>query len=344
MNPKKSSIIILLMLAVALFSACRYNINYGTVSMENILRKEDAKEYSVKKTNIPPISSIEITTRIADIELVKADDYYIEINYLYWEDEPQYKMTDKKLTFSDDKSMPNSYSINFDPKNIVRVYIPEDAQFDKIYLDSSSGNIELEGFKADNLKAKSSYGNIKLEACAATEANLKLSSGNSSITDFQTGELDYSNSYGNAKFKNINTGESKLSADISFDKLNISMSSGNAEFKNVFIKSLEISNSYGNIDCDGITADRFKAKLSSGNLNIDEADIRELDIDNSYGYVNLKLLGKESDYSYDLDTSYGKIKVNNISYDDRLLKDNDAAGSISADLSSGDISISFKDK
>lgn len=346
MNNKRNStvIIFLIMLTAALLSGCRYSIRYSSGSGNNFLKREDAKEYIVKKTAIQPISSIEINTRIADIELITADDYYIEIDYLYWDDEPRYKLEDGKLTFNDDKTMPNSYSLDFKLENVVRVYLPQDAQLDRIYLNSSSGNIKIEGFIAQSLKANSSYGNLTLKECAAARAVIKLASGNSTITDFQTGDLDYNNSYGHARFKNINIGDSKLPADISPDTLDISMSSGNADFDNVYINSLEIDNSYGNIDCDRITVDSFKAKLSSGNLNIEECEIRKLDISNSYGDVNIELLGKENDYSFDLDTSYGKIKVNNTSYDDHLVKDNDATGSISATLSSGNVTVTFRDK
>lgn len=340
---KNHMLLSLFLLSVSLLTACTYNISSGDGLM--ILSKESAKTFSIKKTAVEPIKAIDINTRISDVEIVKSDDYYVEIDYLYWKEEPVYTLTDGRLTFNDEKSFPKSYSINFNPKNIIKVFLPEDAPLDDISVNCSSGNVSISAFIADSLRVKNSYGNCKLADCAASKADIKLSSGDCTISDFQTGDLDIDNSYGNINLKNINTGGNKPAPDISFDKtdIEIDMSSGNANINNVYAKSLKINNSYGNIDCDTITADSFKARLSSGNLNIKDGDIKESDFKNSYGDIELKLTGNENDYSLDLDNSYGDIVVNGRKYEDNLKVIKKTERSIYADLSSGNIKIKFNE-
>jgi DUF4097 and DUF4098 domain-containing protein YvlB len=120
------------------------------------------------------------------------------------------------------------------------------------------------------------------------------------------------------------------------------MSSGEADINGLKTNSIDISNSYGNITCKNIIAEESDFELSSGNLDISDADLQKADINNSYGNVTLSLLGTESDYSLDLSTSYGRIKVGTKSYEESLNVDNGGTRDISARLSSGDIKIRFK--
>lgn len=330
----------LALLLAVLFCGCSRKVIMSGVG-SRLLKKEDAKNFKLEKSLIQPINTIEINTRIADIEIIQADDYYIEIDYLYWDSEPEYLLEGGKLTFDDDKSIPNSYSINFNPHNIVKLYLPKDASLDRVSLHNANGDVNISGFTAKNLKAHLSYGDLTMTNCAAVEATIKLSSGNSTITGFHVGELNYSNSYGDLKLTDVNIGESRLPAEFSFDRIDISMSSGDAKIDELYVKHLVINNSYGDIDCRGINSAKFNAKLSSGNLTVDKSDIKKLDLSNSYGDISLALAGSEKDYSMDLKTSYGKITVNSKKYDDKLTVDNDGDRSISASLSSGDLRVSF---
>jgi len=335
------SLLLSLMLAASL-CACKTEVNLDAGSGHRILKKEDAKKFNLEKASVQAIKKIEITTRIADIEIMQADDYYVEINYLYWDEEPAYKLENGKLTFNDEKSIPKSYSINFDPQNAIKVYLPENAPVDRISLHNSSGNVTLSGFLADNLKTSLSYGDLTMSDCAAVTAVIELSSGQSIISNFHVGELNYSNSYGDLSLSSVNIGESRLPEGVSFDKIDIRMSGGDTDIANVYVKGLKISNSYGNVNCRGISADSLDARLSSGYLNIETADLNDAVLANSYGDIRLELLGRMQDYSFDLDTSYGQIMVDGKIYDNHAVIDNDTDKNISASLSSGDMRVTFK--
>jgi DUF4097 and DUF4098 domain-containing protein YvlB len=325
-----------------LLTGCGFHYTIGFGNGGNYLDRDDAKEFKVEKSAVDPITSINIHTGMAEVELVKSDDFYVEIDYLYWEEEPEYSLDNGKLYFDDSDSFPNSYSINFSLNNTVKIYLPEASALEDLSIENSTGDVTLAGFVADDMDVTVSYGDLTLKDAAAAEADITLSSGRSRISDFQAGELNFRNSYGNADFTNINTGDALLPADVSYDSADITMSSGDVRITGMNIASVEIDNSYGNITCKDIIANDFRMELSSGNLNVDASDLKNVDIRNSYGDVTLNLSAPAEDYSLDLDTSYGDIKVDGKSYDEHLVLENAGAGEITAKLSSGDIKVTFK--
>lgn len=339
-NGKTMLFSLLTLISAALFCGCSRKIIFSGFG-SRLLKKEDAKNFKLDKTLIQPIDTVEINTRLADIEIIQADDYYIEISCLYWDSEPEYLLENGRLIFDDNNSIPNSYSISFNPHNIVKLYLPKDALLERVSLRCASGDVSISGLTAKKLKAYLSYGDLTMANTAAAEAEIKLSSGNSTISDIHVGDLDYSNSYGDLKLSDVNIGESRLPAEAGFDEIEISMSSGDAKIDELYSKDLVIKNSYGDIDCREVTADSFEAKLSSGDLTVDRSDIKNLDLSSSYGDISLELAGGENDYSLDLKTSYGNITVNGKKYDDKLTIYNDGDRSIFAGLSSGDLRIKF---
>jgi DUF4097 and DUF4098 domain-containing protein YvlB len=337
---KRVIAVLLILCAEVLFTGCgfRYIVNSST----NTLKRADGIDFTVEKANVEPITKIDINTGMAEVELIQSDNFYVEIDYLYWEEAPEYTLENGVLYFDDSDCFPNSYSINFNLDNTIKIYLPEATALTKLLIENSSGDVILEGFTAEDMNVRVSYGNFTLKEAAAAEAEITLSSGNSRMTDFQVGRLDFTNSYGNAKFTNINTGDAKLPDGVTYQEFKLNMSSGNVNINGLTSSSIGIRNSYGDVTCEEVIADEFDLDLSSGRLEVGNADLQDIDVTNSYGDVTLNLLGSEEDYSYDLSTSYGNINVGNKSYEDHLNKDNNGTRNVNADLSSGDVEINFQ--
>lgn len=305
------------------------------------MRLSEANEFTLEKTAVEPIKEINIDTRLADIEILPGDDYYVEIAYLYWEEEPLYSLKDGILTFDDKACIPESYSINFNLHNTIKVYLPKEALVNRIDADTSNGNIEARGFTANQAILRTSYGGLTVEDAAAVEAKLTLSSGSSKVKNFTAGELNYTNSYGEAEFTNINTGDIKLPEDASYESFQATLSSGSASISGMNFASVDITDSYGNITCEELTSEDAKISLSSGDLKIMKADIQKAELYNSYGDVSISLVGSEEDYLMDLSTSYGDITVGDDSFEGHLDRENGGTRALKADLSSGNIKVSF---
>jgi len=338
-------IALLLILSIgSMLTGCgmHYGFNLNFHNSTNVLKKEEAIEFTVEKAAVDPITSIDIDTRNAAIELIEAEDYFVEINYLYWEDEPSYSIEDGKLSFDDSDALPDNYSINFPLHNIIKIYMPKAALLNSLDIESSSGDVSLAGFTTEDMDVSLSYGDFTMEKASAKEADITLSSGRSTIADFQTDDLDFTNSYGNATFKHINTSETKSTAP-STDKLSITLSSGDVKLDGLNTGSLDLRNSYGDITCEEVTSDDFDVELSSGDLDISDSTFEDIDINDSYGDVTLALLGAPEDYSLDLSTSYGNIRVAGKNYDDsHVILNNDGSKDVHSNLSSGNIKVSFK--
>lgn len=337
---KRITMVLFLLAVGSLFTGCgfRYVSGWGS----HFLDRDDAMEFEVEKAVVEPITSIDINTKIADVQLIEADDFYVEIDYLYWDREPEYSIEDGKLYFDDSDALPDSYSINFNLNNIIKVYLPKETALSMLNIENSSGDVNIAGFVADDMNVTVSYGDLTVKEAAATDADITLSSGTSKISDFQAGELNFTNSYGNARFSNINTGEAVLPEGTDFESIDIEMSSGDVTLSGVNTASLEVTNSYGDIDCESLTADKFDMNLSSGNLDVKDSDLKDIDVRNSYGDVTLRLVGPDTDYSLDLDTSYGDISVDGKDYDERVTVDGNGSRSVTAELSSGDITVKYE--
>ena len=322
---------------LCVFSGC--GLSY--VVNSNSLDKNDAKEFLLEKKAIASLSQIDIDTRLADIELIPSDKYYVEIYYLYWNEKPDYYVKDGTLHFDDNKAFPHSYSLNFNPHNYIKVYLPEDAKLKEVELTNSSGDITAEGFTSDLLKLNDSYGDLSMENAAAYDATINLSSGSSSMKNISFGKLSYDNSYGDAKFININSKENSLPDNEKFEKFHCKMSSGDMTIKGLNSDSINLNNSYGDINCEKLSGSMLDANLSSGNFEISNSDLKNINVDNSYGGATFYLTGSIQDYNMDLGTSYGKIKVDGKSYKDHVTINNNSSKEINADLSSGDIDVKF---
>lgn len=326
-----------LLSVLCVFSGC--GISYMVNS--NSLDKKDAKEFILEKKAIASLSKIDIDTRLADIELIPSDKYCVEIYYLYWNDKPDYYVKDGILHFDDNKAFPHSYSLNFNPHNYIKVYLPENAKLKEVELNNSSGDITADGFTSDLLKLNDSYGDLSMDNAAAYDATINLSSGTSSMKNISFGKLSYDNSYGDAKFININGKENSLPDNQKFEKFHCEMSSGDMTIKGLNSDSIKLNNSYGDVNCDKLSGSQLDANLSSGDFEISNSDLKNINVDNSYGGAAFYLTGSLPDYNMDLGTSYGKIRIDGKSYKDHVTINNNSSKQIKANLSSGDIGVNF---
>lgn len=339
MSYNRKIFIFIIAVFMLIFTGCEIRYNYTST---HLLKEEDAKDFTVEKSIVEPIEEIDINVRIADVEILPADDYYVEIDYTYWKDEPKYSIKNGIFTFDDTNSFPQSYSVNFKLSNTIRIYLPEDILLKKLHANNSNGNISISSITSNNLNCVLSYGNLDLTMVTAAKANITLSCGNSMMEDTNIGILKYVNSYGMAEFININTEDIKLPNETSYESIKVTMSCGNCTIKGLKSPIVTLINSYGDITCDKISADEFNTNLSCGDLRLDESEVKVIDARSSYGNVSLSLIGKKDDYSLDIRTSFGDAILNGEKYDDELVVKNNSSNNITVNSSNGDINIDFK--
>lgn len=144
------------------------------------------------------------------------------------------------------------------------------------------------------------------------EGSIDVSSGDVSINRTKGEDLKLTSSSGHIDLANAE-----------YEKLNVEVSSGDISFKDCGIDELECSSSSGEMTFDDLDADNIDVKASSGD-------------------IVLNIIGKEDDYSYDIDTSSGNIKIGSRKLDGDYQTEDDKSKSIKAETSSGNVTISFK--
>ncbi|MCR5509207.1 MAG: DUF4097 domain-containing protein [Lachnospiraceae bacterium] len=126
------------------------------------------------------------------------------------------------------------------------------------------------------------------------------------------------------------------------DNLELEASSGHITLTDTDCKKLKLDVSSGDIKLSGCSVDEIKGEASSGSIRFDGVKTDDVDLDASSGEITLDILGNEDDYSFDIETSSGDIKVGDKKYEDSFKSDDHKPGSIKLSTSSGDVEINFR--
>lgn len=164
------------------------------------------------------------------------------------------------------ESVPStSVVIGVQKKCTVIVKLPQDKDFDKVKIQTSSGDINSSvGFSArDSISIGASSGDIKIEKqiSATKDAVIKTSSGSSYLEGISAKQLTASASSGNIT---VNRADSKTAV--------IHTSSGNIKLKNFQAVTFEGSASSGNITGQNLDCQSFNVSTSSGTIGLEFSD------------------------------------------------------------------------
>ncbi|MBO6165097.1 MAG: DUF4097 family beta strand repeat protein [Eubacterium sp.] len=193
-----------------------------------------------------------------------------------------------------------------------------------------------------NLGAVDEQKYIKLYVPSGTsikKADIKLDSGDINIEGIDIADLNLKDEFG-----------SVILIDMDSEKLVIEADSGSIRGEKIAADTVELTDKFGSIKLDDFTSKQVKMKVESGSVKVDNGKIENADIESEFGSVELSLDGTESDYSYNLSTEFGSIRVGgknvgeNETDDDDIEKYTKEGGSkkISAKTESGSIKIDFE--
>lgn len=161
--------------------------------------------------------------------------------------------------------------------------------------------------------------------------NIESDSGLVEISDAHISRLDLDNDMGDIKLNNIIV-----------DSLNASVDSGKLTLDKVNADSFKFEMDMGNLKATNFTGGKVSGESSSGTVSIAGTVVGPVDIYNDLGNINLRLNGTENQYSYELESDLGSIKVNNKKSEGKLTTIYDNKPKIKLLCDSGNIDISFK--
>ncbi|ABX43651.1 DUF4097 family beta strand repeat-containing protein [Lachnoclostridium phytofermentans] len=338
MKQKKIWLLVSLFL-ILMLSGCQGKFYFTTDSER--YTEDNMKYFGTVKEPIEEISTINVNTQYADFDIIASDGYYVEYSYYYVNEEPVISIIDGILTFNDSNMNQGGYSISLKKSNYFKLYIPASADFNKVNITVSSGNVSMGSFSAKDVKVENSYGDTIITSTAIDKLTTVASSGDLTIDRSAIGEANIKNSYGDIVIKNINE-EDFFTKEYPDASITVELSSGSLKIDKLKTKELQFNNSYGDVKIDESTITSLKGKLSSGDATVEDSSVDKIDINNSYGKVNLHLIGKQEDYCLDITSKYGDVWVGKKKYDGSVLVDKGGTKRITLYLSSGSAKVTFQ--
>lgn len=113
-----------------------------------------APEY-LKRGELPGVKSLSIDVKGADIEFIQGDKLALDMCYYGSYYHPRMELVNGTLRLYDepDETVGSRYfSIDWRvevPDNYIKIYVPENVQFDSLNITSTSGSVSLNGFTAN---------------------------------------------------------------------------------------------------------------------------------------------------------------------------------------------------
>jgi Uncharacterized conserved protein len=301
--------------------------------------KNNMNQHKIEEFNLDIFEKVHIDVSYANIEIIKSDNFGIEI--LYYEGNPEILWSLENETLKiQDKKKENFYFMNFNffsifnwESDYIKIYIPENVELSDVLIETSGGNVTICDYISQKTTINNSYGNVKIANIESEKLEVKLSSGNFKAENVITNDFDLKNSYGNGIFSNVEANE-----------LNIDMSSGNINLKQIEVKNLNIKNSYGNITGEDLVVFDSDIKTSSGDIKLSGDFLGKNKIKTSYGNIILNAAGIKEEYKLNLSTSYGNVKIDGVRNEENSLLSNETLNGkiLEVEASSGNIEVNFK--
>ncbi|WMC94088.1 DUF4097 family beta strand repeat-containing protein [Kineothrix sp. MB12-C1] len=208
-----------------------------------------------------------------------------------------------------------------------------------ISLQINSGNLTANNIKADNFTIVNDYGNVELDRVDAETLSLEISTGSLDMENISAQTVTVTDDYGDVTLDTVNAGSLSLKLNTSDLTLNnitakslisdidygsfamdqvaidgdtdITINSGSLKMKEVSTHTLSVINQYGSVIGSTLSAGDVNFTLESGNCEIKDFTFNNCEASSDYGDVTLHLTVPAADYSYDLYTDYGTIKIDN---------------------------------
>lgn len=286
--------------------------------------KKEEKHYTISADNI---KNLTVSTAATDVEVRPGSSPDIEITC--YENKKEYfdiETVEDSLNITEkNKEKWFHIQINFtsEEEEKLIVEVPE-AQYEKLVLDSSSGDIFLDQILCKELSIDTSSGNATVKDCSATD-----------LLQVNTSSGDCALAYVKSKEASVDTtsGEVEITAMQELTKLTIDTSSGDVSLSNVLVSGLvKIDTTSGDLDLERVEADKLQCDTSSGEVEFEELSATAYDMNTTSGDISGTIAENNESVSFTVDTASGEVDIPNPCKGDHTF---------TADTSSGDVTVRF---
>lgn len=156
---------------------------------------------TLPKTEIDSFDVAEINVSYSDVEIVATENEYA-IEYKVHGTEPEYDVTDGKLTFTQTGENSNGFNINFAGMTDcgITIYVPSDS-LTSLTINSSNGDVVIGSLNVSDVDLDLSYGDTQLSNLNV-ENLFKIKSSNGDVigTECSFKDIDATLDYGDVEF------------------------------------------------------------------------------------------------------------------------------------------------
>ena len=258
--------------------------NEGIETGELELEKFDEAEISI------PYASLEIVEGDSwKLEYTKSNDYDLTAEVKNGKFTLNYRTQPRELHFN---------IFYFESEQSFKLYVPKGTVLKKADIDQESGRFAMSGVDVNDFKLHNEYGSVSIENMKSENTDIEAQSGSAKLTNVETDKLKLYDEYGSIHFTDVTAKEAEVKAE-----------SGSVKMENVTTDDMYLKDEYGSITLDNVKSDKARLELSSGSLKTLGFESSDIDVKSEYGSVDLELKGQKEEFSYDLETEYGSIKI-----------------------------------
>lgn len=288
-------------LIALLFTGCRNGLSINFDG--RVYTEEDMTHFTSEKVPIDELTAIDIESAYADFEIIASDGYYMEYSYYYINNKPSLSIVDGKLSFSDHDINTGSYSINMSHDNYLKIYIPTTTNFDSIKIAKSSGDCYVGTFLADYASITNRYGETIITNCEVETLKLDVSSGKIEVEKSRINNLEIANTYGEVQLRKLNVDTTpakqlKVSMssgmleleDINYEEVNLHNNYGGVELADSKVTKLSGFFDSGDVAIDNSSVGEVDLENSYGNINLEllgQYEDYKYKIENEYGRTTI---------------------------------------------------------
>lgn len=267
--------------------------------------------------------------------------------YVYEGKEPIVKNDNGKLSIEEPK-VKMSMNLGVSHERICyKLTVPKGSSFDAD-VETSSGGIDIASCKISG-SVTSSSGGISIDDVAGSELKITATSGSVKLHEAEySGNVSVKASSGSiyvenvkcAKLDTVSTSGSCNAERCETEKYKHESSSGSFKASGIENTDMDVTTTSGEINISDAKTGEMKAQSSSGSIKIDLGRVDSVECEATSGSITIKLPGQKDDYSYNIHTNSGSIRVGDEKCE--KLYENERSGKpVKATASSGGIKVEF---
>jgi DUF4097 and DUF4098 domain-containing protein YvlB len=259
------------------------------------------------------ITDLKLELENRHIEINYVDEEVLTIEYYKHENDTfEFNIVDGMLTMTHDfdSFWLNIFSFNIASRTVITVHvnIPESWILDTLDLKTMTGDIDMtfDNTKTyDEVKLFNHTGDMHIENINVSRLNAHTSTGDINMSDIQASE---------SFIVEVSTGDMTLSR-IDTDTFDIQSSTGDIVLSSITATDGDVNVSTGDITISSSTFDQLAVNVSTGKINLNNVISNSYLLESSTGDISVTVSSLD-DLRFDLETDFGKIKIDGQSQGD----------------------------